>query len=274
MTHTYRFGFLGAGNMANALFSGMIKSGVRPEDVIVSDVNGDALERAHTAYGVAIAHHNRAIVEGADVTFLCVKPNKIREVLAEVAPGVTPSSLLISIAAGVTIATIESLIPPKSRVIRAMPNASACVHASATAIAAGTHATADDMRLAETCFASVGYNVVVEEHLMNAVTGLSGSGPAYLMLVIESLADGGVKMGLPRKTALTLAAQTVLGAGKWVLESGLHPAQIKDIVASPGGTTIAGLAVLEQSAARGAFVDAVQAATERADDLSTPATHK
>jgi pyrroline-5-carboxylate reductase len=271
---TKRLGFLGAGNMSGGLVKGLIQAGVTPERVSVSDVSEDRRQELHEWYGVAATADNGALVRGCDVVVLAVKPQILGNVLGEIAGDVRADQLVVSIAAGIPIAAIEGRLPAKTRVVRAMPNAPAMVQAGATAIAGGSHAREDDMRIARELFDAVGKVVVLDEHQLDAVTGLSGSGPAYVMLVIEALADGGVKMGLPRAAAHLLAVQTVLGSAALVLQSGEHPARLKDKVTSPGGTTIAGLHALERGGLRGVLMDAVEAATKRAAELGRDAAHR
>jgi pyrroline-5-carboxylate reductase len=268
---TKRLGFLGAGNMSGGLVKGLIQAGVAPERVSVSDVSEDRRQELHEGYGVAATADNATLVRGCDVLVLAVKPQILGSVLGEVGDSVRGDQLVVSIAAGIPIAAIEERLPPRSRVVRAMPNAPAMVQAGATAIAAGRYAQEDDMRVARELFEAVGQVVVLDEPQLDAVTGLSGSGPAYVMLVIEALADGGVKMGLPRAAAHLLAVQTVLGSAALVLQSGEHPARLKDKVTSPGGTTIAGLHALERGGLRGVLIDAVEAATKRATELGRDA---
>jgi pyrroline-5-carboxylate reductase len=187
--------------------------------------------------------------------------------LPDLAPLIRPEQLVISIAAGVPIAAIEAILPSGSRVVRAMPNTAAIVLASATGVAAGSRATAEDVTSAKALFEAVGRVVVVDESSLDAVTGLSGSGPAYVMMVIEALADGGVKVGLTREAALLLAAQTVYGSAKLQLETKEHPARLRDMVTSPGGTTIAGVHALESGGLRPALINAVERATLRSQEL-------
>jgi pyrroline-5-carboxylate reductase len=198
---------------------------------------------------------------------LAVKPQVVDKVLASVGGEVGKETLVVSIAAGVPLALLEARLPPGTRVVRSMPNVAALALAGATAIAAGTHAGAPEMEAAKALFDAVGRTVTLDESLLDAVTGLSGSGPAYVMLIIEALADGGVKVGLHRDTALLLAAQTVFGASKLLLDTGEHPGRLKDMVTSPGGTAIAGLHTLESGALRKTLIDAVETATKRAAEL-------
>jgi pyrroline-5-carboxylate reductase len=270
---TRRLGFLGAGNMSAALIEGLLHDDASAADrIVASDVSADRLEQLRARHGIRTTGDNRTLVGDCDVLVLGVKPPIVEAVLTEVGSHVRGGQLVVSVAAGVTIAALESRLPSGSRVVRAMPNSPATVQAGATALAAGSHAREDDQRVARELFESVGRVVILPEGLLDAVTGLSGSGPAYVMVIIEALADGGVKAGLPRDTALLLAAQTLLGSAKLVLETGEHPARLKDRVASPGGTTIAGLHMLERGAIRSTLMDAVEAASKRARELGAPIT--
>jgi pyrroline-5-carboxylate reductase len=217
---------------------------------------------------------NRELVEWADVVLLAVKPQVIDRVLDDIRPVLQPNTLIISIAAGVPIRSIEARLENGARVVRAMPNTAAIVLAGATGIAPGAHATAEDITLTRAIFDLVGRTVVLDETLIDAVTGLSGSGPAYVFLMIEALADGGVKVGLHRDTALLLAAQTVYGSAKLLLETGEHPGRLKDMVTSPGGTAIAGLHTLEAGGLRRTLIDAVESATNRANELGEAMARK
>ncbi|MBL8715293.1 MAG: pyrroline-5-carboxylate reductase [Myxococcales bacterium] len=265
-----RIGFLGAGNMAQAIIRGLLRGGafVSPGQVIASDPVRKSLEKLQHEYpGLHATSDNAEVCATADVIVLAVKPQIVDKVLAQIAPHFLPRSLLVSVAAGVSTAAMESKLPVGTRVIRSMPNTAATVLAGATAICKGSCATDEDIATAERFFSSVGRTVVLEETLMDAVTGLSGSGPAYVMLMIEALADGGVKVGLHRDTALMLAAQTVYGSAKLLLETGEHPGRLKDMVTSPGGTAIAGLHTLESGGLRRTLIDAVEVATRRAAEL-------
>jgi len=261
---------LGAGMMGGALARGLVACGAMPASGIrLFDTHGAKAEAlaAELGPGALAAPSAQAAVAGADLILLAVKPPMIADVLAEIAPFVTPSQLVISIAAGIRLAKMEAALPDIS-IIRTMPNTPCLVGKGATALSRGTHATEEHLHLAQSLFAAVGLSVEVPERLLDAVTGLSGSGPAYIYLVIEALADGGVKEGLTRDTARLLAAQTVLGAAQMVLSSDEHPAQLKDNVTTPGGTTIAALHVLERAGLRTALIDAIQAAAERSRELS------
>ncbi len=213
-----------------------------------------------------VAADNADVAEAATVLLLCVKPNEIASVLAPLQP-MLRGKLLISIAAGVTLARLQEAAGPEAKVIRVMPNTPSLVHKGAAAFADGENTTAEELHIAEKILLSIGTAFHVPEKLLDAVTGLSGSGPAFVYLMIEAMADGGVRMGLPRELALQLAAQTVSGAGEMVLQTGLHPAQLKDMVTSPGGTTIAGIAALESHGVRSGFLAAVEAATRRSKEL-------
>lgn len=263
-----KIGFLGAGNMGEALIKGLLKTGVvSPSMLFAADALPERIEQIEKLYRIQALPDNATLVKRADVVVLAVKPQVIADVLEEINPAVTPKKLIISIAAGVSTAELRSRLPKGVRVIRVMPNTGALVLEGATAIARASGLEAGDLETAEEIFAAVGKVVVLEEKLMDAVTGLSGSGPAYIAIVIEALADGGVKMGLDRLTATSLAAQTVLGAAKLLLETEIHPGQLKDMVSSPGGTTIAGISALEEGGLRRALINAVERATLRSKEL-------
>ena len=261
-------GFLGAGKMATALAKGFIKGGLAtPKQVIASDPMESARNYFAKETGAKVTKSNGEVARFAHILVLAVKPGNVSELLQELGGVLTEKQLLISIAAGVTIATLEQGLAAGARVIRVMPNTPALVGSSATAFALGTAAQIDDANLAEKLFSSVGVVVQLKESLLDAVTGLSGSGPAYVYLMIEALSDGGVAAGLPREVATRLAAQTVLGSAKMVLETGQHPGVLKDMVTSPGGTTIEGLHELEKGKVRGAIINAVRAAAEKSKKL-------
>ncbi|HTJ80686.1 MAG TPA: pyrroline-5-carboxylate reductase, partial [Polyangiaceae bacterium] len=244
-------GFLGGGAMAGALIKGLIGSkAVAPTQLRASDSKPARLAELTEAFGIETTGDNGALVAWADVVVVSVKPQIVDRVLPAVKANLKPGALVISIAAGVPIEVFEDSLPDQAKVVRTMPNTAAIALAGATALAAGTHATPEDMSVAEALFSAVGRCAVLDETLLDAVTGLSGSGPAYVMLMIEALADGGVKVGLGRDTALMLAAQTVYGAAKLQLETGEHPGRLKDMVTSPGGTAIAGLHTLEAGGLR------------------------
>jgi pyrroline-5-carboxylate reductase len=268
MSARLTIGFLGAGKMGTALAKGFIQAGLgTPAQIIASD----PVEAAQTSFakevGAKVAKSNADLIKFASVLLLAVKPDNVPGVLAEIKDGFTDKHLLISIAAGVPIAKLEAGLGAKARVIRVMPNTPALLGASATAYALGKSALPEDGPLAQKLFSAVGIAFVVKEALLDAVTGLSGSGPAYVYLMIEGLSDGGVAAGLPRDIATKLAAQTVLGSARMVLETGLHPGALKDMVTSPGGTTIEGLHELEKGKVRGALMNAVRAATDKSKKL-------
>lgn len=260
-------GLVGGGKMAEALARGILAKGLVPADqVIVCEPLTERREYLHQQLGVRVSAHNPDVAE-ADVIVLAVKPQVIPTALESIHDCITPRHLVVSIAAGVTIAAIESGLPQGTRVVRVMPNTPCLVGEGAAGFACGQHAKPEDAKTVEALLRAVGKAFLLDEKLLNAVTGLSGSGPAYVYLIVEALADGGVRAGLPRDVAQTLAAQTVLGAAKMVLESGLHPGALKDMVMSPGGTTAEGIYTLEQAGVRSALIAAVAAATDRAKAL-------
>jgi pyrroline-5-carboxylate reductase len=263
-----RVGFIGAGNLASALVRGMLDAGCfAATDVRVSDVDASRTAGWARDHGIAAAASNAELAGWATVLFLAVKPGAAAGVLTECSASLRPGSLALSVMAGIRCATLAAGLPESTRIVRAMPNTPALVAAGATALCAGPRATAADLQLSQHWFDAVGTTVVVSEPQMDAVTGLSGSGPAYVMLVVEALADGGVRSGLPRDVALALATQTVLGSAKLLAAGGEHPAVVRDRVTSPGGTTAAGLKALEAGGVRHAMAEAVERATQRAREL-------
>jgi pyrroline-5-carboxylate reductase len=268
MAEKLSIGFLGAGRMGTALARGFIAAGlVKPGHITGSD----PVEAARTAFaresGAKAVATNANVVKAAKVLLLAVKPDQAAGVLAGIRNDFTEKHLLISIAAGVTIAKLEAGLNAGARVVRVMPNTPALVGAAASAFALGKAALPADGELTQKLFSAVGTAFQVKESLLDAVTGLSGSGPAYVYLMIEGLSDGGVAAGLSRDVATRLAAQTVLGAAKMVLDTGMHPGTLKDMVTSPGGTTIEGLHELEKARVRGAFISAVRAAADKSKKL-------
>jgi pyrroline-5-carboxylate reductase len=259
-------GFLGAGKMATALARGVINAGVvSAGDVIASDPIGAAREAFAHATGARVTERNSEVVAASDVVVIAVKPDQVVGLLEELsADWNTGRHLVVSIAAGVTLARMEAAGPAGLRVIRVMPNTPALVGASASAFAVGSSATRADAQTVQQFLGSVGIALEVKEKLLDAVTGVSGSGPAYGFLMIEALADGGVAAGLPRDIAQRLAAQTLLGAAKMVLETGQHPGALKDAVCSPGGTTIEAIHALEKGGVRAALIGAVRVAADKA----------
>jgi len=261
-------GFVGAGAMGEALIKGIVTAGlVAPGSVHAFDVRAERIAEMSQRYGIRAATSNAEVLREADVLILAVKPQIIASVLGEMRATLGRRSLVISIAAGVPTARLREVLGAEARLIRVMPNTPALVLEGVTAIARGQGLEPGDLETAEELFRAVGKVVVLDEGLMDAVTGLSGSGPAYVAIVIEALADGGVNMGLDRATAMTLATQTVLGAARLLAETGLHPGALKDMVSSPGGTTIAGVAGLEEGGVRTALITAVQRATLRSREL-------
>lgn len=269
-----RIGFIGAGKMGESLIRGLIRAKLtKPESITIYDADEERMMALTNALKVSANTSGPRVVGNSDIIFIATKPAIVPVVLRETADRVTPDHLLVSIAAGVPLAVMESLLPAGSRVVRVMPNTPCLVGAAASAFALGKNATAADAKSVKVILDAVGKAVLVDEKQLDAVTGLSGSGPAYVCVIIEALADGGVRMGLTREVALTLAAQTVFGSAKMALDTGLHPAHLKDMVASPGGTTIAGLHALERGGLRSALMDAVEAATHRAKELGAAAEH-
>jgi pyrroline-5-carboxylate reductase len=261
-------GFLGAGKMATALARGFIRAGlVTPKQVFGSDPVPAARAAFGKETGARIVNNNAQVARLASVLFLATKPDQTGAVLREIGAEFTPRHLLISIAAGVPTAKLEAALPARARVIRVMPNTPALLGESASGFALGKSATKSDGDLTLRLLGAVGVAFALKESLLDAVTGLSGSGPAYVYQFIEALSDGGVASGLPRDVATRLAAQTVLGAARMVLETGQHPGALKDMVTSPGGTTIEGLHELEKGKLRGTVISAVRAATEKSRKL-------
>jgi pyrroline-5-carboxylate reductase len=260
-------GFIGGGNMAEALIRGLQAGGVPAAKLLVSEPMEERRSFLCDRYGVIAMANNQAVAAASDIIIVAVKPQVAAAALSEFAPSVKPGILIISIMAGVKTGAIEAPFPIPVKVVRVMPNTPALVLEGASALCAGSHADTDDLAMARRIFELVGKAYIVDEKLMDAVTGLSGSGPAYVLTIIEALSDAGVKNGLPRDIATGLAAQTVFGTARLMLETREHPALLREKVTSPGGTTIAGLQVLEQRGLRGALMDAVDAATDRSREL-------
>ena len=268
MVASERIGFIGGGNMGEALIKGLLVSGrFDTSQIGVSDISQERLDHLHNTYQVSIVAGNRELAAGSDLIVLAVKPQQVGDVLGDINASLDHLPLMISIAAGVPIATLEQPLSKPVPVIRVMPNTPALVLAGASAIAAGTHASADHLAIAKVLFQAVGLVVEVEESHMDAVTGLSGSGPAYVFLFMEALIDAGVLMGLSRPVARDLAVHTTLGSAKLLAESGEHPGILRDQITSPGGTTIHGLTILESGGLRGMLMEAVEAATRRSEEL-------
>ncbi len=269
MLKNKKIGFIGSGNMGEALISGLVLSeSTSPENIICSDIREEPLQNMQEKYGIATTTSNVEVVKNSEIIIYATKPQILAAVLKETAEVLDKSKLVISIAAGVPLAAIASGLKKELRLIRVMPNICAFVKESATAIAAGEYVNNGDIEIAKAIFDSVGVTVFIEENiLMDAFTGLSGSGPAYVFLIIDAMADAGVKMGLSRRDSLLLSAQTVMGSAKLLLETNEHPGQLKDRVTSPGGTSIAGIHTLEQGGLRTTIMDAVEAATNRSSEL-------
>jgi len=269
MLQNKKIGFIGSGNMGEALISGLVLSkAAKPENIICSDIAEDLLTEIKNKYNISTTTDNIEVAEKSEIVVYATKPQILGSVLKETASALDQSKLIISIAAGVPLAAIAAGLHKDLRLIRVMPNICAFVKESATAIAAGNFASDDDVALARAIFDSVGETVFIQENiLMDAFTGLSGSGPAYIFIIVEAMADAGVKMGLSRKDSLFLSTQTVLGAAKLLLESKEHPGQLKDRVASPGGTAIAGIHTLEQGGLRTTMINAIESATKRSKEL-------
>jgi pyrroline-5-carboxylate reductase len=260
-------GFIGAGNMAEAMVRGLLRGGhFAPSQITASGPREERMRELQDSYGIKATTDNHAPAK-AQIVVLSVKPQILSRVLDEVAKSISADALVISIAAGVPVATIQERLARGARVVRAMPNTPALVDAGATAIARGEHARDSDLDDAKRIFDAVGLTVTLEESQLDAVTGLSGSGPAYVFLILEALSDAGVKVGLSRRTAQLLAAQTVLGSAKLLLETNEHPGRLKDMVTSPGGTAITGLHTLEEGGIRTTLMNAVEAATRRSKEL-------
>jgi pyrroline-5-carboxylate reductase len=265
-----KIGFIGAGNMAEALVKGLLSSGFfKKNQVIMSDVVEERLDHLSSLYGVKTTQKNTEVVKFSNFVVLAVKPNSIHKVLLEIKGFLTSKKVLISIAAGINTSSISEIVRRKIKIVRVMPNTPALVLAGASVLYCNSLITQEEKQSIKKIFESIGIAYVIDnETLLDGVTGLSGSGPAFVAMFIEALSDGGVKMGLPRNIALRLAAQTVYGTAKMVLDSGIHPAELKDKVASPGGTTIEGIKELETRGFRGSVISAVSAATRRSKELS------
>lgn len=263
-----KIALIGAGNMAEALASGMLKANViKAKNIRVTDVDLARLERFTSLFNIQGDSDNLAATRFADIIILAVKPQVMDEVIKEIRTAKVANRLFITVAAGYPITRILSQLNTQAPVIRAMPNTPSIILEGVTALAPGPGVSSEQIQMAKNIFDAVGKTVQIDEELLDAVTGLSGSGPAYVYVIIEALADGGVRMGIPRQVAQILAAQTLLGTAKMVLEMGDHPGVLKDRVASPGGTTIAGLHKLEQGRLRATLMNAVEAATRRSQEL-------
>lgn len=263
-----KIGFIGAGTMAKAIIKGLLNSGIIPKNnVSASEISQEIAKKASDETGVKVITNNAELVKSSDVIILCVKPHLIKTVLSELTDCFDKNKLIVSIAAGVSSGAIENHINSDIPVIRVMPNTPVLIKEGMSAVCKGKYASAQDINLVLELFKATGRCIEVEEKLINAVTGISGSGPAFIYLIIDALADGGVKMGLKKETALELAAQTAIGAAKMVLDTGKHPAVLKDEVATPGGCTIAGLSVMENEHVRSSLIKTVQETAKKASDM-------
>ncbi len=260
-------GFIGGGAMAEAIIKGMIGAGRPAETIMVSDPATSRLDYLKNTYGVIPISSNGETAVKSDCVILAVKPQNMMEAIAAFANTIRGEKLLVSILAGVNIARLETLLPRNTKVVRVVPNTPALIGMGTTVLAGSLSVEDEDMALVQEIFKSVGDVIVLPEPLLNAVTGLSGSGPAFVYLMIEALADGGVMAGLPRDVAYKLAADTVKGAASMVTQTGMHPGELKDKVTSPGGTTIYGLLEMEKAGVRGTLMETVLAAARRAEKL-------
>lgn len=263
-----RLAVLGAGKMGGILLQAFLKSGVVAAEKLCATVaHQERAKELARRWGIAVTCDDRAAAQDADIILLCVKPQAVSEVLQQIRPEIGPGQLVISVAASVPTGYIEERLPAKVPVVRAMPNTPAMVGAGITGVCAGSCAGSQHVHMACRLFETVGRTVTVDEKHMDAVTGLSASGPAFIYIVLESLAEAGVKVGLPRDLATLLAAQTTLGASRVVLETGNHPALLKDAVTTPAGCTIDGILELEEGKLRVTLIKAVVKATQRAKEL-------
>ena len=270
MSLTQRIAFIGAGSMTEALVAGMLTAGVtKPQHLYTSDILPSRRDYMRAHYGISTGEDNREAAAWGEVLVLSVEPQVLDEVLNHGKASLREDSLIVSVAAGYPIARVAAHLTSDMQIVRAMPNTPSSILAGVTALAFGQNVSDLHRTVAMTIFEAIGKVVVVDETLMDAVTGLSGSGPAYIYVMIEALADGGVRMGLPRHVAEMLAAQTVLGSARMLLESGEHPGRLKDRVTSPAGTTIAGIEQLEARQFRATLMSAVEAATIRARELGS-----
>ena len=263
-----RIAVIGAGKLGEALIAGMMDAGiVKKEQFIATAAHRERLNLIHKKFGVKVTLSNGEAVRQAQLVLLCVKPQAVEEVLRQLADDLTPKHVLISVAASVSIRFMETILAKPIPVIRAMPNTPCLIKQGMTAVAAGTHATAAQVQAAKRMFDAIGRCIILDEKHMDAVTALSASGPAFVYTIIESLIDGGVKVGLPREAATLMAAQMVHGAANMVLQTGEHPAKLKDVVTTPAGCTVDGLLELEEGGLRVTLIKAVDRATRRAREL-------
>ena len=267
MLENKRIGFIGGGAMCEAMIGGLLGKGlIKPEQITVNDVAQTRLDLLKKQFSIQVTDSVAAVASASEILFLTVKPQVMPTVLATIGKLVPKKTVVVSIAAGIKIATMEKYLLGVP-VIRVMPNTPVAVGEGMSAVARGTHADEKTAQLISEMFAAVGRSVVVEESMMDAVTGLSGSGPAFFFLMLDALSDAGVRVGFSRQNALLLSAQTMLGAAKMVLETGEHPGKLKDMVTSPGGTAITGVHMLETHSIRASLIEAVVAATARSRDM-------
>ena len=279
MLKNKKLGFIGGGNMAEAMIKGLLSASfIEAKSIFVSEPSKPKRDALHAEYKIKVTADNCELVKKCDILILAVKPQILQEVLIDIRSLVGSDKLVISIAAGIPISIMDDALRggknKKFSIVRTMPNTPSLVQEGVTAIASGKHVNKTDVKIAHRIFEAVGRTVDVEEGQLDAVTGLSGSGPAYIFMLIEALSDAGVKMGLPRDVANTLTIQTVLGSAKLARESGKHPGELKDMVTSPAGTTISGLHALEEGSLRTTMMNAVEDATLRSRELGEIALHK
>jgi len=268
MSDLRTLGIIGVGNMGNALLSGILGSHIlKPEQIIIYDINEEVLQNRIKEFNVEKARSNEDLVKNSKYILIAVKPQVIEGVLKEIGAVITEDKTIISIAAGISIAYIKNYIKKNLGIIRVMPNTPALVGEGASALAPNDNVSREELEFVKKLLNSVGLVVELEEKHIDAVTGLSGSGPAYIFIIIEAMADGGVKMGLPRDVALKLASQTVLGSAKMLLETRKHPGELKDMVTSPGGTTITALHELEKGKIRATLMKAIESATLKSKSM-------
>lgn len=266
--HVKKLALVGAGKIGEALLSGILSSQLVPVTrVVATDADRTRADYIGEKYGVRTYTNNRQAVAGADLVLLCVMPQRVKDILREIRKDVRQGVLVISVAASVTTRLIEQELDRGARVVRVMPNTPCLIRQGMSALCRGKHATDEDLKIAQAIFGSMGRTVVVDERHMDTITGLSASGPAYVYMIIESLAEAGVKLGLPRELSTELSAQTLLGASAMVLLTGEHPAKLKDVVTTPAGCTIDGVLELEEGGLRVTLIKAVVRAAERAREL-------
>lgn len=263
-----KIGFIGGGNMASAIIGGMVEKKVyAPEQIAASGKDADSLENLHKKYGIEVTADNKEIMEKSDVVFLSVKPQVLPQVIMEIAPLIKENQLFVSIAAGKTIEWIENEFNKEIKLVRCMPNTPALVGEGCTGICANAKVSEEELELVKAIFDSCGTSYQVPEHLMDVVGAVAGSAPAFVFMFMEAMADAAVAGGMPRDMAYKMASQTVLGSGKLMLETGKHPGNLKDMVCSPGGTTICGVKVLEEQGMRGAIMDALDSCIQKSKKI-------